>query len=165
MHFAVPWSEYSEELPVVDSFEDLVAYVETHPDLYLRYSHGPARDMAAGASCDYEADVLLPGLSVTTISPEPWWPRPAADWVARRIRKYAELGEEEDRHAWSLSGTVVGSGLITNRSEPGAAGGSAQRRSARASGAGVPGNGSTSVRIPEVTGGVPRARGERTVNE
>jgi len=97
-------------LAVIGSFEDLVDLVEKEPDLYLRYSRGPEADAEAGPSRDYEADVDLPGLSVTTIGPEPWWPRPIEDWVARRVCKYAELGAERDRYPWLLRGRVVGYG-------------------------------------------------------
>jgi hypothetical protein len=98
------------DLPVIDSFEELVSLVERQPGLFLRYSHGPAADAAGGPSRDYEADVDLPGLSTTTIGPEPWWPRPTADWVARRICKYAELGAEEERFPWLLAARVAGQG-------------------------------------------------------
>jgi hypothetical protein len=32
------------------------------------------------------------------------------DWVARRLCKYSELGEEAQRFAWVLAGRVVGNG-------------------------------------------------------
>ncbi len=99
------------DLPVVGSLAELTDLVMSHDsEIYLRYSKGPDSDARKGPSKDYEADVTLPGLSVTTILPEPWWPRPAVDWVARRIRKYAELGRESGRFAWLLTGTVVGEG-------------------------------------------------------
>jgi hypothetical protein len=78
--------------------------------VYLRYSHGPDADAEGGPSRDYEADVDLPGLSVTTIGPEPWWPRPAADWIARRIGQYAQLGAEPGRFPWLLTATIAGRG-------------------------------------------------------
>ena len=96
---------------VIRDFDELVALVrETEPPLYLRYSKGPEHDASAGPSRDYEADVELPGLSVTNLSPEPWWTRPVEDWVARRICKYLELGQEEDRFAWLLTGAERGRG-------------------------------------------------------
>lgn len=52
----------------------------------------------------------LPGISVTTIAPEPWWPRPVKDWVARRICKYEVLGEQDGRFPWLLSGRLVATG-------------------------------------------------------
>lgn len=98
------------DLPVVDDFDELVELVRRRPGLYLRYSKGPETDLAEGPSRDYEASVGLPGLSVTTIDPEPWWTRSAADWVARRLCKYAELGEEQDRFAWLMAGHQTGLG-------------------------------------------------------
>jgi hypothetical protein len=98
------------ELPVIDDFDELVALVERQPGMYLRYSAGPAADAENGPSRDYEADVDLPGWSVTTISPEPWWTRPVSDWVARRISQYAKLAEEPERFPWLLTGRIVGRG-------------------------------------------------------
>ncbi|WP_280425170.1 DUF6098 family protein [Nocardia carnea] len=94
----------------IGHFDELCALVADRDEvIYLRYSHGPARD-AEGPSHDFEADVDLPGLSVTVVTPEPWWPRPARDWIARRLCKYAELGEERDRFPWLLTGRVAGFG-------------------------------------------------------
>ncbi|KUI30005.1 DUF6098 family protein [Mycobacterium sp. GA-2829] len=98
-----------DPLPVIDSLDDLVELVTRQPDVFLRYSEGPQTDSHATASCDYEADVLMPGLSVSAIAPQPWWPRPAEDWIARRIRQYAQL-HESGRFAWVLTGRVVGCG-------------------------------------------------------
>jgi hypothetical protein len=98
------------DLPVVDDFDELVRLVEQHPGLYLRHSAGPSTDAEAGPSRDYEAGVDLPGLSATTISPEPWWPRPLADWVARRICQYAQLGDHPGRFPWLFDATIVGRG-------------------------------------------------------
>jgi hypothetical protein len=97
-------------LPVIDDFSELVAVVAQKPGMYLRYSAGPAADAENGPSRDHEAEVTLPGWSVTTISPEPWWPRPVADWVARRICQYAHLSEEPERFPWLLNGRIVGRG-------------------------------------------------------
>jgi uncharacterized protein DUF6098 len=98
------------ELEVIEDWDELVCLVRERPGLFLRFSEGPAIDEQAGCSRDYEADVDLPGLSVTTIDPEPWWTRPAEDWIARRLCKYAELGEEEERFPWLLTGRRVGVG-------------------------------------------------------
>ena len=98
-------------LPIIGDLDEMVNLVrETNEPLYLRYSKGPAHDMSSGPSRDYEAEVDLPGLSVTNISPEPWWSRPIEDWVARRICKYLELGEEAERYPWILTGSEVGRG-------------------------------------------------------
>lgn len=95
----------------IDDFDDLVELVRgAHDDLYVRYSLGPEAD-AAGESRDYEADVALPGLPVTNLRPEPWWPRPDEDWIARRVCKYLELAEKApERRAWVLTGRVAGYG-------------------------------------------------------
>jgi hypothetical protein len=97
-------------LPVIDSLDGLSALVARNPHVFLRYSEGPEKDREESASCDYESDVLMPGLSVTTIAPESWWPRAERDWIARRIRQYAQLGHQQGRFAWILTGRVVGHG-------------------------------------------------------
>ncbi|MBF0663763.1 DUF6098 family protein [Rhodococcus sp. (in: high G+C Gram-positive bacteria)] len=97
-------------IPLLSSLREVADFVAGNPDIHVRYSKGPAADEAAGPSRDYEAGVTLPGLSVTTLAPEPWWPGPLEDWLARRICKYGELGEEDGRFAWLLEGTVVGRG-------------------------------------------------------
>ncbi|WP_116951953.1 DUF6098 family protein [Jiangella endophytica] len=96
-------------LPVLDSLDGVMRVVHDHPRLFVRYSKGPDTDRRDGPSRDYEAGVDLPGWSVTTLEPEPWWPRPPADWVARRLCKYDELGED-DRFPWVLTGRIVGQG-------------------------------------------------------
>jgi hypothetical protein len=54
---------------------------------------------------------VLPGLSVTVLNPPAWWTRPARDWVARRICKYAELmAGPGTRRPWLLTGREVGVG-------------------------------------------------------
>jgi hypothetical protein len=100
----------TDDLPLADDLAEVVQLVQQNGGLYLRYSKGPGADAEQPFSHDYEAGVDLPGLSVTTIQPEYWWPRPTQDWVARRICKYADLGEEEDRFPWLLRGRVVGYG-------------------------------------------------------
>jgi threonine/homoserine efflux transporter RhtA len=99
----------AEDLRTVDDFDELVRLVTEREHLYVRYSQGPAHD-GDGPSHDYEAGVDMPGLSVTPIAPEPWWPRPAEEWVARRLCKYEELGEEHGRFPWLLHGHVAGYG-------------------------------------------------------
>jgi hypothetical protein len=94
----------------IDDFDELVAVVADVPNAFIRYSNGPETD-AKGPSVDYEARAQLPGWSVTNLHPEPWWPHAAADWVARRVCKYAELADKDpDRRPWILTGRVVGNG-------------------------------------------------------
>lgn len=100
----------TERLPLVDDFDELVQLVKERKHLFVRYSKGPSQDAEGGPSLDYESDVALPGFSVTTIVPEPWWTRPAEDWIARRLCKYEELGAEQDRFPWLLTGRTVGFG-------------------------------------------------------
>jgi hypothetical protein len=48
---------------------------------------------------------------VTTLRPEPWWTREPIDWVARRVCKYLDLAQDDQRRrAWILTGTVAGYG-------------------------------------------------------
>lgn len=98
-----------EPLPLIESLDELTDLVARHSDVYLRYSEGPKTDRAESASCDYESGLLMPGLSVSAIAPEPWWPRAPQDWIARRIRQYAQL-HERGRYPWVLTGRVVGHG-------------------------------------------------------
>ncbi|UYP18503.1 DUF6098 family protein [Rhodococcus sp. Z13] len=98
-----------DDMPLVTSLDQL-ADLATDPLLYLRYSKGPVADAEDGPSRDHEANVTLPGLSATTISPEPWWRRPVKDWVARRLCKYSEPAQEDGRFAWLLTGRMVGRG-------------------------------------------------------
>ncbi|WP_280468997.1 DUF6098 family protein [Nocardia cyriacigeorgica] len=99
-----------DDLPRLQDLDQLTEFILGHDRIYLRYSEGPRADRRSGPSRDFEAGVDLPGLSVTTVVPENWWPRPAREWVARRLCKYAEVGEPGGRYPWLLTGTVVGRG-------------------------------------------------------
>ena len=95
---------------VIDSLDELTDLACGSAPMYLRYSLGPEED-AATTSRDYEADVDLPGLPSTLLTPEQWWPRDPADWVARRVCKYLYLAAgDERRRAWVLTGAVAGYG-------------------------------------------------------
>jgi hypothetical protein len=97
-------------METVEQLAELVELVGGHGDIYLRYSHGPERD-AAQSSRDYEADVELPGLPVTPLMPPDWWPRPAQDWIARRVCKYLDLADADpSRRPWLLTGKPVADG-------------------------------------------------------
>jgi len=100
----------AQALRTVDDFDELVRLVKDSPAPFVRYSKGPEHDGRNGTSRDYESGVDMPGLSVTPIAPEPWWTRPTEDWIARRLCKYEELGEQQDRFPWLLTGRVVGYG-------------------------------------------------------
>ena len=99
----------TQGMPVIDDFETLVDTVIAHEQVFVRYSRGPRTD--GPKSMDYEAEVELPGLSVTNLTPEPWWSRPSADWIARRVCKYADLSDgRPEQRPWALLGRVVGNG-------------------------------------------------------
>lgn len=94
----------------IDDLDELAEVMAGEPAVFVRYSRGPDDD-AHQASRDYEAGVDLPGLSVTPVTPEPWWTRPAIDWIARRVCKYMDLADDApDRRPWILTGRVVGDG-------------------------------------------------------
>lgn len=97
-------------LPELRSLDEVATLVASRQDLYLRYSQGPEDDERAGPSRDHEADLRLPGWSVSAVTPERWWTRPVKDWVARRLYQYAHLGNEEGRYAWLLTGSVTARG-------------------------------------------------------
>lgn len=62
--------------PPQEDLKALVRFVQGYMGLLLRYFKGLRADARGGPSRDYEARVDLPGLSATTVEPEPWWPRP-----------------------------------------------------------------------------------------
>lgn len=98
------------DLPTVTSLAELADLVSARDRLYLRYSDGPERDRRV-VSKDYESGLELPGLSVTVLTPEPWWTRPLEDWLARQVRKYASLVREDpDRCGWVLQGETTAHG-------------------------------------------------------
>lgn len=97
-------------LPVIGSLDELARYVLQEPDICVRYSKGPLEDRAR-PSVDYESGLLLPGLSVNPLKPEPWWTRDRLDWLARQLCHYIHLKDgTEDRKAWLLIGRIAGYG-------------------------------------------------------
>ncbi len=97
-------------LPVIDSLDDLDRYVLQEPEVCIRYSRGPHADRSR-PSVDHESGLLLPGLSVIPLRPEPWWTRDRRDWIARQLCHYVHLKDgEPDRLAWLLIGRVAGYG-------------------------------------------------------
>lgn len=97
-------------METIDDLDELDDLVSRAGKLYLRYSLGPEEDMAH-PSRDYEADVDLPGLPCTLLTPEEWWPREPIDWVARRVCKYLHLAQDDPRRRpWIMRGEVAGYG-------------------------------------------------------
>ncbi|SDR13654.1 hypothetical protein SAMN04489765_3395 [Tsukamurella pulmonis] len=103
------WHGRDDDVPLIRSLAELVRTVRTGPTLYVRYSEGPAADRRHGPSRDYEAEYVLPGLSVATLTPELWWRLPARTWIVRRVCTYREL-DVADRFAWVLTGRRVARG-------------------------------------------------------
>lgn len=102
--------ELTDASPVrIERLDELVDLVQLVGPLYVRYSAGPQAD-AEGSSVDGESGTPLPGLSANRLQPEPWWTRPAREWVARQLAQYAHLGARDGRVAWVLSGREVGRG-------------------------------------------------------
>ncbi len=84
------------------------------PGLYLRYSDGFAADLEVG-SVDTESGLRLPGLAARPLDPEPWWTRPAREWIARQVAVSGACGTEacgteDGRFGWLLRGVVAGRG-------------------------------------------------------
>lgn len=100
------------QLPVVPDLDALAELVRLRPGLYLRQSVGPDDELPDNARVDVESGVRMPGLSVATIDPEPWWPRAAVDWIARRVCTYVEPVDVHGRHPWLLTGRAVGLGPL-----------------------------------------------------
>jgi len=97
-------------METIDDLEELDDIVGRAARVYLRYSFGPERDLAH-PSRDYEAEVDLPGLPCTLLTPEPWWPREPVDWIARRVCKYLHLAAGDPRRRpWITLGEVAGYG-------------------------------------------------------
>jgi hypothetical protein len=93
----------------IGSLESLDAAMSGSP-LYVRYSLGPEAD-SDGSSVDTESGLMLPGLSVNPLDPEPWWVRPRLDWLARQLCQYKQLRDRNpERVAWVVRGTEVGRG-------------------------------------------------------
>ncbi|WP_211588719.1 DUF6098 family protein [Allorhizocola rhizosphaerae] len=83
-------------------------------ELYVRWSKGPARDLAhTQSSRDELTGVRLPGLSANPLAVEPWWgERPLRLWVARRLYDYRHLPKRRgpQTRPWVLAGTEIGRG-------------------------------------------------------
>lgn len=110
-------------MPHVTSLDELAALVvavSAQPpgqDLYVRWSEGPAADLADGgaeqSSRDGLTGVPLPGLSANPLRVEPWWAdRPLRLWLARRLHDYRHLAELRGPgvRAWVLAGQERGRG-------------------------------------------------------
>src|SRR4051812_12388058 len=98
------------DLPTIDSLGELEKVLAHSAPLFVRYSEGWEKD-SEGGSMDAESGLELPGLSFNPLSPEPWWSRPVADWLARQLCQYKELREKNPRRiAWIAKGLCIARG-------------------------------------------------------
>jgi Family of unknown function (DUF6098) len=108
-------------LPTIGTLAELARLVERDPhrgSLYVRWSHGPAEDLAGPGrgrqtSRDALTGVVLPGLSANPLHVEPWWgDRSVRLWVARRLYDYRHLRDQRGPgvRPWVLIGRQIGRG-------------------------------------------------------
>lgn len=100
-----------DRLVSITTLGELVTLTASTHGIYLRYSAGPAVDAADCRTRDDATGVDMPGLAVTPLSAELWWPRAPEEWIARRLHSCCELGEQSGRFPWLLTGTVIGHSL------------------------------------------------------
>ena len=95
---------------IIHSLGELEELVRAVPAIYLRYSERPVFGPENG-SIDTESGLRLPGLSTNPLTPESWWTRPLADWLARQLCQYKYLQDKNPaRQAWGLEGRVIARG-------------------------------------------------------
>jgi hypothetical protein len=103
-------SQASSAPPVIDTISELERLTAAAVPLYVRYSKGPHHD-AREKSVDTESGLELPGLSVNPLTPESWWDRPLADWLARQVCQYQHLRQQNpQRRPWVVQGRIVARG-------------------------------------------------------
>lgn len=103
----------SEGLPVVRTLAELADLAGRYEQLYVRWSRGPAVDLARSSSTDDLTGLALPGLSANPLDMEEWWQgRPARLWVARRLYDYSHLPHDKGPgvRPWVLQGHERGRG-------------------------------------------------------
>lgn len=101
------------DLPVIGSLDELAGFLSARSGLYIRWSRGPAVDLAQRGSRDGLTGLELPGLSANPLDAEPWWEdRPLRLWAARRLHDYSHLPRERGPgvRPWLLRGTEAGRG-------------------------------------------------------
>ena len=103
-------------MTTIEDLDALARLVERPPgggELFLRWSQGPAVDLAAdsgGSSRDTLTGIALPGLSANPLTVEEWWgDRPRRLWAARRVYDYRHLHKPGVR-PWVLLGEACGRG-------------------------------------------------------
>lgn len=101
--------EITPEIASLDALVELVMTAEA--ELYVRFASPAERD-GSGGSVDHESGLRLPGLSVNPLRPPSWWRGPPAkQWIARQVRAYQHLQDNDgDRRCWVVTGVVVDRG-------------------------------------------------------
>lgn len=102
----------------LDQLAELVDRIGERAEPYLRWSQGPAVDLAGRrvdeqSSRDALTGVTLPGLSANSLRVEPWWgDRSTRLWVARRLYDYCHLrhAREPGASPWVFTGEQCGRG-------------------------------------------------------
>lgn len=92
-----------EDLPTIGGLDELAELVEhsrQSRDLYVRWSRGPAADLAgeprAGSSRDSLTGVPLPGLSVNSLAVEQW-----VGWISgTAMRESVRVVEAQGSDEW-----------------------------------------------------------------
>jgi hypothetical protein len=109
-------SDSDDRLPTITDLAGLTRLVDaapSHGDFYLRWSQGPAADLAddrGGSSRDTLTNTRLPGLSANPLAVEDWWgDRSRRLWAARRLYDYRHLHRPGVR-PWLLVGETCGRG-------------------------------------------------------
>ena len=111
-----PVVDRDDSMTVIEDLDALTRLVEQPPggdDLFLRWSQGPAVDLARdshGSSRDTLTGIALPGLSANPLAVEGWWgDRSRRLWAARRVYDYRHLHKPGVR-PWVLQGEACGRG-------------------------------------------------------
>jgi Family of unknown function (DUF6098) len=104
------------ELVVVESLAELAQLINRWTDerpLYARWTDDVRRDERTQVSRDELTGIELPGLSVNSLSVEPWWgDRELTTWLARRLYDYRHLQEIRGpgTRPWVVAGVETGRG-------------------------------------------------------
>ncbi|RKN45619.1 DUF6098 family protein [Streptomyces hoynatensis] len=80
----------------VRTLDELARRVREREGLFVRWSKGPRFDLHGPAgSADELTGAPMPGLSVSPLHIEHWWPGSVRLWVARRLWDYSHLQHEK----------------------------------------------------------------------